>query len=52
MLPFRDMGFFSPLDKKLRGRKILRQFSKGLLGKQKVKVKQGTSPRRRGPGNW
>jgi hypothetical protein len=45
------MGSFSSLDKKLKDRKIVREFSKDLLGKQKVKVKQGTSPRRRGSRN-
>jgi hypothetical protein len=45
------MGSFSPPDKELRGRKIVTEFSKDLLGKQEMKVKQGTSPKGRGPGN-
>jgi hypothetical protein len=34
MLPSWGMGFFSPPNKELRGRKIVREFSKDLLEKQ------------------
>jgi hypothetical protein len=40
MLPSRGAGSFFLLDKELKGRKIVREFSKDLLWKQKVKGKQ------------
>jgi hypothetical protein len=51
LLLSRGTGFFPLLDKEVRARKIVREFSKDLLGEIESESKAGTPPVKRGPRN-